>query len=423
MKSPQTEMGHVTEQFTRIAIAFPQVHMVLQNGDRTIYDLPRCERWSERIRIFFGDEVGDALIPIDSHDRDIHLRGYVADPSVSRSNNRMQYLFLNGRCIRDRALQHALSEAYRGLLMVGRFPVCFLRLDMPPGDVDVNVHPTKSEVRFADGGRIYSQLLQALRHKFLSTDLTAKVASKKDETELETGSNVPVESVFPTHRPNDLPGFSTPALSPSMSSGETDIPWPGRLGRVDDFRPFPNIGPSFRNAVPAMQSPAVGQGFARRDPFPPDLMPSSLARNDRFPSPMTEDRWNSAATHSQVDPIATIPDPSSDFNQGLASEEVAHRMDYREAPASSHLGFQIHNRYLVTQDEEGMVVVDQHALHERIMYEQIREKVLSEQLETQKLLVPEPVTLTPAEAAAALQASDMLKKVGITIEPFGEIPF
>ncbi len=107
------------------------------------------------------------------------------------------------------------------------------------------------------------------------------------------------------------------------------------------------------------------------------------------------------------------------FNEVSATEEEVHRIDDREAPASSHLGFQIHNRYLVTQDEEGMVVVDQHALHERIMYEQIREKVLSEQLETQKLLVPEPVTLTPAEAAAALQASDMLKKVGITIEPFG----
>ena len=92
----------------------------------------------------------------------MRLRGYVADPSVSRGNNRMQYLLLNGRHIRDRSLQHALGEAYRGLLLTGRFPVAFLRLEIPPEMVDVNVHPAKLEVRFADGQRLYSTLLATL---------------------------------------------------------------------------------------------------------------------------------------------------------------------------------------------------------------------------------------------------------------------
>ena len=87
----------------------------------------------------------------------------------------LQYVFLNGRFIRDRALQHALGEAYRGLLLTGRFPIVFLRLELRPDTVDVNVHPTKLEVRFEDAGRVYSQLLSTLRTKFLSTDLTAKV--------------------------------------------------------------------------------------------------------------------------------------------------------------------------------------------------------------------------------------------------------
>ena len=104
----------------------------------------------------------------------MRLSGYVADPSVSRGNNRMQYVLLNGRHIRDRSLQHALGEAYRGLLLTGRFPVAFLRLEIPPEMVDVNVHPAKLEVRFADGQRLYSQLLGTLRNKFLTTDLTAR---------------------------------------------------------------------------------------------------------------------------------------------------------------------------------------------------------------------------------------------------------
>ena len=136
----------------------------------------------ERIAAFFGDELADDLIEIDSENDGVTLSGYVANPMHSRATGRMQYLFLNGRAIRDRALQHALGEAYRGLLLTGRQPICFLRLDMPPELVDVNVHPTKQEVRFQDSGRLYSQLLGTLRTKFLTTDLTARGAAPAGAT-------------------------------------------------------------------------------------------------------------------------------------------------------------------------------------------------------------------------------------------------
>src|SRR6185369_17906798 len=125
------------------------------------------------IAAFFGDELADDLIAIKSENDGIALTGYVANPMHSRATGRLQYLFLNGRAIRDRSLQHALGEAYRGLLLTGRQPICFLRLEMPADLVDVNVHPTKQEVRFQDSGRLYSLLLGTLRTKFLTTDLTA----------------------------------------------------------------------------------------------------------------------------------------------------------------------------------------------------------------------------------------------------------
>ena len=167
LRTPQTEAGHVTEAFTRIALAFPKVSMRLISGSRTTFDLPATDAWADRIRAFFGDEVADALIPVDSHHEQTRLSGFVTDPSVSRANVRMQYLFLNGRHIRDRSLQHALGEAYRGLMMVGRYPVCFLHLEMPAQLVDVNVHPTKLEVRFQEGGKVYSQLLADLTTSIL----------------------------------------------------------------------------------------------------------------------------------------------------------------------------------------------------------------------------------------------------------------
>ena len=177
LRTTATEFGHVSEAFTRIALAAPHVHFTLRHNDKPVFELAAGDGWLERIALFFGRELAENLIWVESVDGDVTLSGYAAHPSQSRSHNRMQYFFLNGRHIRDRALQHALGEAYRGLMMVGRQPIAFLTMTMPPELVDVNVHPTKLEVRFQDSGRLYSQLLATLRGKFLTTDLNTHVQS------------------------------------------------------------------------------------------------------------------------------------------------------------------------------------------------------------------------------------------------------
>ncbi len=365
MKTSQTEMGHVTEAFTRIALAYPQVHMVLSNNDRVLHDLLPTDRWSERIRAFFGDEVADSLISIEQRDERVAIHGYVTDPSVSRSNNRMQYLFLNGRYIRDRSLQHALGEAYRGLLMVGRMPVCFLHVQVDPKTVDVNVHPTKVEVRFEDSGAIYTRLLHSLRHKFLTSDLVAKIRTP-------TAS----PSVMPTLADAAMP-LTTAHQVANQGGGADLLNWAKSNASVPipDFRPYQG---------------SSGPGLATAN--------RPTARID--------------------DPFYT-PEPSH-FDLPSSATQPPHPVE-QTTMAGSHkqIGFQIHNRYLVTQDESGMVIVDQHALHERILYEQIKTKVMSKSLERQRLLVPESVTLTANEAAAAVDCRETLAEIGIEVEPFG----
>ncbi len=164
----------MSEAFLRVALACPQVGCTLRHNERPVFELAARQSPLERIALVFGRPLAESLIWVESSDGPVRLSGYVALPSQSRSNNRMQYLFLNGRSIRDRSLQHALGKAYRGLLMTGRFPIAILSLDMPPEQVDVNVHPTKLEVRFQDSSRLYSQLLSTLRTKFLGTNLVAR---------------------------------------------------------------------------------------------------------------------------------------------------------------------------------------------------------------------------------------------------------
>lgn len=383
LKTAQTEKGHIVEAFTRIALANSHVHFVLINNDKPLYDLPITQRWSDRIEAFFGAEIGESLIPIQSDDSQIRIQGYVCDPAVSRGNSRMQYLFLNGRHIRDRSLQHALGEAYRGLLMVGRHPVCFLRMMMPAELIDVNVHPTKLEVRFTDGGRVYSRLLQTLRHHFLSTDMTHRVGPQTgpaDEAELaspqgsELGMSLRAEQA---HRQSVIEWARTGSsredvfVSPASDRNESRVNMP-TFGGVPDFRPYPSGG-----GMPGSASPGAN----------PSSGTFAAETHDDQTAP-----WD-------VDPADSDP----------------------VAPSVCYLGFQVHNRYLVTQDEKGMVVIDQHALHERVLYERVKNKVLEsgQALESQRLLVPEPVSMTPSERTVVLDHQETLAQIGMEVEEFG----
>jgi DNA mismatch repair protein MutL len=395
LRAANTEMGHIVEAFTRVALGYPRVAMRLSSAARTLYDLPGSESWSERIETFVGSDVADALIAVSSDDGEIKLHGYVADPSVSRPHNRLQYFFLNGRHIRDRALQHALQEAYRGLLMVGRQPVAFLRLEMPPAMVDVNVHPTKLEVRFADGGRIYGQLLQTLRNRFLSADLTMRVrSSRATEPASSTGGNEPE------------PAQQRIDWGSSVRPRETEIP------------PFRRFDDGSTGAIPAVRQPVAFESSAAVHPPAPIVPRQADASSWRGAMPAPE---TGIAEPSDVPSAVHELHPPSGLRVGpQPPSAVPSAAESRREPAGSRpAGMQIHNRYLITEDERGLVVVDQHALHERILYERIRDRVLSGQLESQRLLVPEPLRLKPAELAAVTEARDLFAKVGIDLEPFG----
>lgn len=418
MRAVQTEVGHATEAFTRIALAHPNVHFTLKHLERTLYDLPPVDSWRQRIGAFFGPELEQGLIPLDAKDEQVHLSGFVANPQHSRGNNRMQYLFLNGRHIRDRALQHALGEAYRGLLLTGRFPIAFLRMEMPADLIDVNVHPTKLEVRFQDSGRVYSLLLGSLRKKFLTTDLTAIVQSS-------AGNAASAELVDPEradqHR-RELVEWAKGTLPTAATGGQADVSEESqaslelRFDRApDEMLQINRLDRSYAAVGGAMPYSAAdvatdSAGWQTVPASAPTAYGAGLGGVASPRNPAEAFLYNQPAA-----PSAPHLPQGAGFG-GAPSNLVPPAAAPVQRPG---LGFQIHNRYLITENEVGMVVIDQHALHERILYERLRERTQNGTLESQRLLVPEPVTLPPTEAAAALAARDVLSKLGIEIEAFG----
>ncbi len=223
LKSDMTEAGHVVEMFSRIALANPEIHMTYRSGGKIVHDLPPVGGTRERIAVFFGRELAESLLWVEGQLDEMHLWGYVAHPSQSRSTAKGQFLFLGGRYVRDRSLSHALNEAYRGLLMVGRMPVAFLHLDVPPEEVDVNVHPTKVEVRFRDSNRIYSHLLATLRQTFLKSDLHSRLqAAQEPATASAADTAGPSGAASRSPRPDP----SAPILEVDRAAAWTAWTWP-----------------------------------------------------------------------------------------------------------------------------------------------------------------------------------------------------
>jgi DNA mismatch repair protein MutL len=437
MRSVPTELSHITEAVTRCALAFPSVHFTLRHGAKLLHDLPPTTNLAERIGAFFGHDLANDLLWVESRDESVWLRGFAAKPNHNRANNRMQYLFLNGRAIRDRSLQHALSEAYRGIVMVGRYPIAFLQLDMPPEMVDVNVHPTKLEVRFQDGGRLYSQLLGTLRAKFLATDLTAKLDASKDSP--ATGSfasafKAPTPATQTTLMPWDrdaareAQAATTGDVEPLVRSSTGSVFYPSEAAHDVRGAHDPERAARLRAELVAWAKGELGTSSSSTAESsllaasPGSSQPSWLGETDESPAPAY---GHAPLPFVPFPRVGTIP-PAPNY-PGRPLTTVPAAVVETALPASSNglssaprgSAIQIHNSYLVAETDSGLVVIDQHALHERILYEQIRTKVLAGAVEVQKLLVPEPVDLNAEEANLLLNNAETLLRLGIAVEGFG----
>lgn len=436
LRSTQTELGHVLEAFTRIALPQPGVHFAIRHNQRVVHELPATENWLERIVPLLGKELADQMLWVESRDGDVRLSGYVAHPSQSRSHNRLQYLFLNGRCIRDRALQHALTEAYRGLLTVGRHPICCLKMEMPPEMVDVNVHPTKLEVRFLDGSRHYSQLLGTLRTRFLTTNLTHNLQAKAAPG-FSAAEPASADDAAPAANAYAGPtGFQNLDAQAARARAELSQ-WAKQqlVGDEPESEAAPSGGSMARSSpAAAIDPPGWGtphEGTPRAPlqlhPFhPPAALRSESAGGS---SGFLRTTSASSPTAATVAVPAERPRPADDAGSSASMEREG---GLTQAAASGEVGkalaldpgrrgvLQLNHRYLVTIEDESVVIVDQHALHERILYQQMKRRTSGGGLERQRLLVPELIDLSAEETALLLSQQALLEKLGFSVERFGD---
>jgi DNA mismatch repair protein MutL len=359
LRTDATEFSHIHEMLLRSALPNPHIAFTLTHNSRLVLDLPATHDHHLRVAEALtgspgGDDLHPHLLPLRFSERGITVTGFAGQPALARPNAKFQYLFLNGRFIRDRALLHALKEAYRGLVEPAAQPAAILFLHLDPATFDVNVHPQKTEVRFRDSGSIYRAVLAALREKLLASDLTPN---------LRTANR-----------------FDTPSGQWPVVSHQTSTP------AASDTRQV--IADFFRQAAPTQAR--LHYGVEAKRPSPIDD-PSRIT----FPT-------QPPAIGAAAPPAAPAPPPPSDH-----------------WPLSTDHSFvQLHNTYIAAQTPDGIVIIDQHALHERILYEELFARATRGPLEGQRLLLPEILPINPKQAAALETVRPLLATLGIEITDF-----
>jgi DNA mismatch repair protein MutL len=351
LKAPATEVGHVTELVTRIALAFHTIGFSVRHGTRRLLEFPATGEPHERVAQVFGRERAAEMLPFSGRSLAGDVHGWLTGSHLSFPTARQIYTFVNRRYVRDKLVSHALTAGYSTLLMHGRYPAAVVHLELLPEEVDVNVHPAKSEVRFRRGGAVHELLSHAVQERLRS------------HTPVSAAADPP--SVAGT--PGPVSGLQMPmALRAAAGWG----------GSPDAGAPKPvgSTGPtSWRTDVIRLRS---------------------LAPEQTMPHP----------------PVA--PD--------APSEAQASESGYF---ASMKVVGQVFEGYLVCQRDEALVLIDQHAAHERVAFERLRRAYGCGRIPQQGLLVPAVVELGPREAALLADRLEELYALGFEIEPFGNTSF
>ena len=366
MRTAATEVGHVNETLTRLAMAHPAVGFKLTHNDRVTLDLPPDQTPPQRCTALLGRDLAEALLEFDSDERGIRLWGLAGLPTIARATTKFQYIYVNHRAVRDKRISHAVREAYRGLMEPDKQPVVALFVELDPTLVDVNVHPTKAEVRFADANAVHGQVLAAIRQRLLGSDLTPAVSLPPNHLDLRPPQRD--DQPHPTSLPGGAPTLPTSRADGSAPAGGAPVTPQTDSDAVHAFVDY------FRHMNPRQK------GFIYEH-----------VRQEMGADGESIDAGESA------DPTLTEP----------------------IRPAAQPI-LQIHDSYLVTQDEHGIVIVDQHALHERVMFERLYDRVTQHgQLESQRLLTPVTLEASHRRVDVLDQMGALLTRLGIEASAMG----
>jgi DNA mismatch repair protein MutL len=407
LRTEQTELAHVASLVTHYSLAHPDKTFHLTSGAAELLYVTPVETRRDRVYQVFGSQTLEGLVDIGTRERDLFvadpeapsrdsagdpptrrfkLTGFFSRPQVQKGNRNSIYIFVNGRLIRDRLLLHALSSAYHNLIPPSAYPFALLFLECAPEEVDVNVHPSKTEVRFRHGSFVHDFVRDTIRDRLME----ARPAPAFSPAPRPTGAGQPVARLPYSEFSQMLENQAPPAESLEVAHAEPPMP----------------VAPPMEMPGPAEEPPAdeVLPDFALRPTAPPDQrLDFSAPPIEVAPGPPPSGKLSRRLDMHGEFPADAIPPP--ELSLSVLS-------DLRP------LG-QIHESFIVAAGRDGLWIIDQHVAHERILFEQVMRQRAAGRVEMQRLLLPLVVQLTAAQQIDYARIADELHASGFETEPFG----
>jgi len=352
LKTVGTEMSHIADTVSRVALGHPEVQFRLVHNNKVVKNWPHVSRHIDRIVDVLGKDVKSDLHAIELSQNGLSISGWIGSPRITRRTSRGLYIFVNDRFVRDRTIQHGVFQGFAQRLVKGQFPVAVVFIKIPFDQVDVNVHPTKNEVRFVNPHQVHEAAKSAIAQTLYEIDrVNWRPANGSQRQESQSASKV-AEAMTPFTPPIRM---TLPPRQNKFADTESNF----RQSATDDWQP----APTSHQPLAGHQRPAAG------------------------------DRKNQA--------------PIFD-SKGFGALRVVG---------------QLHNTYIVCESDAGLVLIDHHAAHERILFEQLRRRAADQQTAAQQLVAPETIELNFREAEILGQMLSDLKTLGLAVEPFGKNTF
>jgi len=401
LRSEATESFHLTNLVTHYALANPEIAFTLTNNGREVLRVSPANDLRERAYQVFGPEFLDNLLAVGGGPAQIaRVSGFVSAPRDRRTSRDSQYLFVNGRFVRDRLIARALSEGYRAVLPHGVYPAALLFIEIPLEEVDVNVHPAKTEVRFRRAAAVADAVREAVRGALASAGYVRADAREQSQREvvqpeaagLANAMSAVAAAETGVNSPTNVGSFQTFETDESRSTQEpiTQTRIEFAPSEVDDEALEPEVQSQLNTGTAGVRGPRPGSPAGVLDP------PATSAEREQLlgngPTEAVEDLSLAPAAGGSVSANIALPPLNSaeKFTREVAVESLTN--DIRP------LG-QLDESFIIAVDNDGLLLIDQHVAHERILFDKYRALESARSAESQHLLIPETFDLTPAQAS------------------------
>jgi len=398
LKSNSVEMRHILDEFQRVAMAHADVGFSLFHNDSEVYNL-QAGKLSRRIVDLFGKQYREQLAFCEEETPYVKVRGYIGKPEFARKTRGEQFFFVNSRFIKHNYLHHAVVGAYEGTISEGSHPFYVLFIDIDPSHIDINIHPTKTEIKFDDERSVYAIVMAAVRKAVGVYNLAPSLDFDSDV------NFFPVTDV-PSRAPEEKPAApresSARAVTPSWSRDTTE-------SRNQTINTFERSGDDRPQRPSATNWQMLFEGLNKEEPLAPatDLFSAGLA----IPEEPT-----TASNEADAPAALTI---GSRANKLTAPEVAPEGAEWQ----SSGPLIQVHNRYILASVKTGLMVIDQRRAYERILYDQYRTALSKREGASQQLLFPKTVTVTPVDFNLALELRKELTSLGFQYDEAGPNSF